>query len=179
MILPVLAAAAVAAAPAPASGTVAECIWSKLPAYKEQVLAAPDFETFDKLRRAWPEEATATAFAACVPEGGNDAAAETSFTYYEVSMWARRRLAVKWPEATLARVDAIPEDKLRYFWLQPAPEQQDAAFRQARAEAWARVYEPFGRSGPAAKGDDLEMFIVGRTGWRLGEIDYREGLKKR
>jgi len=179
MILSALAAAAVAAAPAPAAISAAECIWSKLPAYRETVLAAPDFETFDKLRRDYPADATATAFEACVPEGGNDAAAETSFTYYEASLWARRRLSVKWPEAALARIDAIPDEKLQYFWLQPAQDQQDAAWRQARSEAWARVYEPFGRTAPGAKTDDLEVFIIGRTGWRLGEIDYRQGLARR
>ena len=175
MILTALAAAAVAAAPA----TVAECIWSKLPPYRETVLAATDFETFDRLRRDYPAEASATAFEACVPEGQNDAAAETSFTYYEASLWARRRLSVKWPETALAAVDAIPDEKLQYFWLQPAAEQQTAAWRQARAEAWTRVYEPFGRTRPAAERDDLEIFIIGRVGWRLGEIDYRQGLARR
>ncbi len=176
MILSALAAAAVATA---APDAVAECIWSKLPAYRETVLAAPDFQTFDRMRREYPADATATAFEACVPEGQNDAAAETAFTYYEASLWARRRLAVKWPEASLARVDAIPEQSLQFFWLQPPPEQQTEAYRQARADAWTKVYEPFGRSAPAAERDDLEIYIVGRVGWRLGELDYREGLSRK
>jgi|GEM_PF-6707470 len=176
MILSVLAAAVTAAAVPP---TVAECIWSKLPSYRETVLAAPDFQAFDKLRRDYPAEATGAAFEACVPEGQNDAAAETSFTYYEASLWAQRRLSVKWPATALATIDAIPDEKLQYFWLQPAADQQTAGYQQARAEAWARVYEPFGRSKPAAERDDLEIFIIGRVGWRLGEIDYRQGLTRR
>lgn len=174
--------AAVAATPAPvaAPGLVGPCVWEKLPAYKAQVIAAPDFQTFSKLRNAYPEGALETAFEACVPEGPADSAAEIAFTYYEVSLWAERRLAGKWPQAKLATIDSIPEEDLRFFWLQPAPDKIDAGYKAARGEAYARVYGPFGRTGPAAAGthDDLDSWIIGRVGWRLGELDYRQGLAR-
>lgn len=182
MIQAILAAAAVSAAPAPAStgGLVAPCIWEKLPAHKAQVLAAPDFPTFDKLRRGYPQEALQAAFAACVPEEGDgDKAAEIAFTYYEVSLWAQRRLAGKWPQAKLAVIDNIADEDLRYFWLQPDPVTIDDGYRERRTQAWARVYGPFGRSGPAATRDDLDAWVFGRVGWRLGEMDYRQKLTKR
>ena len=53
MILALLAAAAVAGEVAPTPGLVAPCIWTRLPDYKSQVLAAPDFRTFNTLRRAF------------------------------------------------------------------------------------------------------------------------------
>ncbi len=179
MILGLLAAAAVVGEVAPAPGLAAPCIWLKLPAYKEQVLAAADFPTFDRLRRAYPEAEAEAAFAACVPEGGADAAAEMAFTYYEASLWARRRLVGKWPEATLNAIDAMPETDLKYFWLQPDPAKADPAWTAERKAAWARVYGPFGRVEPAAPKDDLDTYIVARVGWRLGEIDYRQGLARR
>lgn len=184
MILAILAAAAVSATPvpvpAPAGGLVAPCIWEKLPAYKTQVLAAPDFQTFDKLRRAYPDEALQSAFAACVPEAGDgDAAAEIAFTYYEASLWAQRRLTGKWPQAKLALVDNIAEEDLKYFWLQPDPASIDEGYKERRAQAWARVYGPFGRNGPATVRDDLDAWVIGRVGWRLGEMDYKQGLAKK
>ncbi len=179
MILGLLAAAAVAGEVAPAPGLAAPCIWLKLPAYKEQVLAAPDFATFNTLRRAYPEAEAQAAFSACVPEGGNDDAAEMAFTYYEASLWARKRLVGKWPEASLNAIDAIPENDLRHFWLQPDPAKAPPGWAEARKAAWARVYKPFGREAPAAKPDDLDAYIFARVGWRLGEIDYRQGLARR
>lgn len=179
MILGLLAAAAVAGEVAPAPGLAAPCIWLKLPAYKEQVLAAPDFPTFDRLRRAYPEAEAEAAFAACVPEGGNDGAAEMAFTYYEASLWSRKRLVGKWPEAKLNALDALPEADLKYFWLQPDPAKTPPGYVEARKAAWARVYAPFGREGPAASKDDLDTYIIARVGWRLGEIDYRQGLARR
>jgi hypothetical protein len=182
MIIAMLAAAAVTAAPPPPlakppAGPVAVCIWSKMPAYKDQVVGAPDLKTFKALREGYPEGSADEAFDACVPEGANEGAAETAFTYYEASLWAKRRLAGKHPEDKLATIDAIPEEDLQYFWLQP--EGADAAWRQRRSEAWARAYAPFGRAGPAVVKDDLDALIVARVGWRLGEMDYAGGLARR
>lgn len=179
MILALLAAAAVAGEVAPTPGLVAPCIWTRLPDYKSQVLAAPDFRTFNTLRRAYPEAEAQAAFAACVPEGTNDAAAEIAFTYYEASLWARKRLVGKWPESSLNALDAMPEADLKYFWLQPDPASADPGYEDARKAAWARAYKPFGREGPAEVKDDLDTYIVARVGWRLGEIDYRQGLARR
>ncbi|MES2035324.1 MAG: hypothetical protein V4466_14210 [Pseudomonadota bacterium] len=176
MIEALMAAAAVAAAPA---SQVAPCIWGKLPAYKEQVIAAPDIDSFQRMRRTYPDGAAEAAFAACVPEGEGDAAAEMAFSYYEASLWARGRLAGKWPAEALAAIDGIPEQELKYFWLQSTVDTTNVGFRQAQTQAWARVYGPFGRTGPIAGRDDLDAYIVGRVGWRLGELDYREGLKRR
>jgi hypothetical protein len=183
MIAAILAAA-LAATPAPATpagALVGPCIWSKLPAdHKALLLAAPDFAAFDKLRRGYPEGATETAFAACVPEndGPGDASAEIAFTYYEASLWAERRVLGKWPQSKLAAIDSMPEDDLQYFWLQPDPKAVGPAYLEQRARVWSRVYGAFGRTGPSAdKGDPLDAWIVARVGWRLGESNYRKSLK--
>lgn len=177
MILAILAAATIAGEIAPAPGLVAPCIWTRMPAYKTQVLAAPDFKMFNTLRRGYPEAEAAAAFAACVPEETNDAAAEVAYTYYEASLWLRKRLVGKWPENALNGIDAIPETDLKYFWLQPDAARTEPGYVEARKAAWARAYKPFGREAPAATPDDLDGYIVARVGWRLGEIDYRGDRK--
>lgn len=179
MFLALLAAAAVAGEIAPTPGLVAPCIWTKMPAYKSEVLAAPDFKTFNTLRRAYPETEAAAAFDACVPVDANDTAAEMAFTYYEASLWARKRLVGKYPEAALNALDTLPENELRYFWLQPDPAKAEPGYVEARKAAWLRVYKPFGREAPAATPDDLDTYIIARVGWRLGEMDYRQGLARR
>lgn len=184
MIAAMLAAAAVTAAPVSAPDSapkdlVAVCIWAKMPPYREQVVGAADFAAFDRLRRDYPAAEAQAAFEACVPEGGNDAAAEMAFTYFEASLWARKRLAGKFPEARLGAIDNLDESELKYFWLQPDPKAADPAFALARQAAWKKVYEPFGREGPAAQRDDLDTWIFSRVGWRLGELDYAGGLARR
>lgn len=183
MIAAMLAAAAVtaapAAAPAASKGPVAVCIWANMPAYREQVVGAADFATFDRLRRDYPQAEAQAAFETCVPEGSNDAAAEMAFTYFEASLWARKRLVGKFPEARLNAVDNLSEDELKYFWLQPDPKSVDPAYALARQAAWKKVYEPFGREGPGAQRDDLDTWIFSRVGWRLGELDYAGGLSRR
>ncbi len=37
------------------TANVAPCLWSAMPPFKEQVISAPDFQTFDQLRRQYPD----------------------------------------------------------------------------------------------------------------------------
>lgn len=160
---------------ASAKTDVAPCLWSAMPPFKEKVLSAPDFRTFDELRRQYPDEDWTLAFKRCGLDEEKDAAAAGPLTYYEASLWVERRLADKWPAATLeAAVDAIPEKDLQYFWLQPMPDKRTPDFEKKRLKALERFYKPFGRVGLAEPLDDLDMFVVSRVGWRVGEIDYRE-----
>lgn len=154
--------------------TVSPCLWGALPPSKEQVLAAPDFPTFDRLRRQYSEEDWTLAFSRCGLGEEADGVATRAVTYYEASLWTERRLAPKWPAATLeAAVDAIPEKDLPYFWLMPAADKRTPDYLDKRARAQARVYKAFGRAGPVQPLDDLDIFITSRVGWRLSEAEYR------
>lgn len=179
MILGLLAAAAIAGEVPPAPGLVAPCIWTNMPAYKLEVVSAPDFKTFKQRRDGYPQAEADAAFTTCTQEGRDDSAAQLAFTYYEASLWARKRLVGKWPESGLNSIDTLPEDELKYFWLQPDPARTEPGYVEARKAVWARVYKPFGREAPAATPDDLDTYIVARVGWRLGEMDYRAALARR
>jgi hypothetical protein len=154
--------------------TVSPCLWGALPPSKDQALAAPDFATFDRLRRQYSEADWTLAFSRCGLGEEADGVATKAVTYYEASLWTQRRLAAKWPAATLeAAVEAIPEKDLAYFWQLPAPDKRTPDYLDKRARAQARVYKAFGRAGPVTPLDDLDIFITSRVGWRLAEIDYR------
>jgi hypothetical protein len=160
---------------APARADVAPCLWSAMPPFKEKVLSAPDLRAFDQLRREYSDADWTSAFTRCGLDEEKDAGAAGPLAYYEASLWAERRLVAKWPAATLeAAVAAIPEKDLQYFWRQPPAESRPADYDRRRAKALARLYGPFGRSGPAQPLDDLDIFVTSRVGWRLGEIDYRK-----
>lgn len=160
---------------APATSNVAPCLWSAMPPFKEQVISAPDFRAFDELRRQYPDSDWTLAFKRCGLDEEKDAAAAGPLAYYESSLWAERRLADKWPAATLeAAVDEIPEKDLAYFWRQPAPDKRTPDYEKKRLKALEKLYTPFGRAGPVQPLDDLDIFITSRVGWRLGEIDYRK-----
>lgn len=156
------------------AATVSPCLWGALPPSKEQVLSAPDFATFDRLRRQYSEADWTLAFSRCGLGEEADGVATRAVTYYEASLWTERRLAAKWPAATLeAAVDAIPERDLPYFWLLPPADKRTPDYLDKRAKAQARVYKTFGRAGPVQPLDDLDIFITSRVGWRMGEADYR------
>lgn len=160
---------------APATSNVAPCLWSAMPPFKEQVLSAPDFRTFDELRRQYPESDWTVAFKRCGLDEEKDGAAAEPLTFYEASLWVERRLAEKWPPARLeAAVDAIPEKDLQYFWLQPVPDKRTPDELKKRAKVLERFYSQFGRTGMAEPLDDLDMFVVSRVGWRIGEISFRK-----
>lgn len=175
--MPVIGLLLAAALPftVPAKTDVAPCLWSAMPPFKEQVISAQDFQTFDQLRRQYPDADWTVAFKRCGLDEEKDAAAAGPLAYYESSLWAERRLAGKWPAATLeAAVDAIPEKDLAYFWRQPAADKRTPDYEKKRLKAVERFYAPFGRAGPAQPLDDLDIFVTSRVGWRIGEIDYRK-----
>lgn len=175
--MPVIGLILAAALPfaGPAKADVAPCLWRAMPPFKEQVISAPDFRTFDELRRQYPDSDWSIAFKRCGLDEEKDAAAAGPLAYYEASLWAERRIADKWPAAKLeAAVDAIPEKDLPYFWLQPAADKRTPEYEKKRAKALEKFYAPFGRTGPAKPLDDLDIFVTSRVGWRIGEIDYRK-----
>lgn len=175
--MPVIGLLLVAALPftAPASPDVAPCLWRAMPPFKEQVVSAPDFVTFDQLRRQYPDGDWTIAFSRCGLDEEKDAAAAGPLAYFEASIWAERRLAAKWPSEKLeAAVDAIPQKDLPYFWTQPTPDKRTPDYDKRRLKALEKLYTPFGRAGPAAPPDDLDVFVASRVGWRIGEIAYRK-----
>lgn len=170
-----IAAATLAAAVAGSGAPVAPCMWDAVAVDRAKLLAEG--------MEAVPEPALRAAAAACGQTGDNIDNAEVPFGFYVGSQALARRLSGKWsPERLAAVIDAIPEDQINFFGMVGESQQTDA-YRREEAAAWSRVYQALGEP-PAKAGDpvregDLELYIVSRVGWRIGEKELIEHAKER
>ena len=169
-----IAAATLAAAVAGSGAPVAPCMRDAVAVDRAKLLAEG--------MEAVPEPALRAAAAACGQTGDNIDNAEVPFGFYVGSRALAQRLSGKWSTETLAGViDAIPEDQINFFGM-VAESQQTDAYRRDEAAAWSRVYQALGeppmKAGARFRESDLELYIVSRVGWRIGEkelIDHAKG----
>jgi len=169
-MLGLIATATLAAAVGGSGAPIAPCMWDAVAVDRAKLLVEG--------MKAVPEPAFRAAAAACGLAGDDIDNAEFPFGFYVGSLSTARRLSERWSPETLATViDAIPEDQIQFFWMSDRRQQTDS-YRLQEAAAWSGVYQALGepptKVGEPFRDGDLELYIVSRVGWRIGERELAE-----